>query len=83
MIKSRCGSSAGNAGELQVAEELRAGELCTELCAAWATGVGLWSQLGPGAGEVRTSNWALPSSFSFFSTFRGLTGGMKWKLNLI
>lgn len=78
-MQSPCGSSAGNAGELQVAEELRAGELC----AAWATGVGLRSQLGPGAGKVRTSNWALPSSFSFFSTFRGLTGGMKWKLNLI
>lgn len=58
---------------------LRAGNLCTGLCAVWATGLGLLLVLA----KSGLATGLLPSHLNFFSTFRGLTEGMKWKFNLI
>lgn len=63
MMQSQHGNSVGNAGNLQVAEELRAGNLCAELNAAWAVGMGLWLQFGSGTGRVSTRNWAFVIQF--------------------
>lgn len=63
MIQSQHGNSVGNARSLQVAGELRAGNPCTELSAAWAVGMGLWLQFGSGTGRVSTTNWAFVFQF--------------------
>lgn len=57
------GRSVGSAGKMEVTEELRAGHLCLQLSVVWATGPGFWSQIGFGAGEVRTRNWAFAFQF--------------------
>lgn len=63
VMPSQHGDSVGNAGSLQVAQKLRAGDLWAGLCAVWAMGVGLRLQLSAGAGKVRTSNWAFGFQF--------------------
>ena len=62
---------------------LRAGNLGVELCVAQATGVGLRLQPGCAACEPATWSWACDSSFNFFTMFRSLIEGTKWKFNLI
>lgn len=63
VMPSQHGDSVGNAGSLQVAQKLRAGDPWAGLCAVWAMGVGLRLQLSAGAGKVRTSNWAFGFQF--------------------
>lgn len=62
---------------------LRAGNLCVELCVAQTTGAGLRLQPGCAACEPATWSWACDSSFNFFTMFRSLIEGTKWKFNLI
>lgn len=59
------------------------GNLGVGLCVAQATAAGLWLQLGSAACEPATWSWACDSGFNFFTVFRSLIEGTKWKFNLI